>query len=76
MDWLLAIAKEHGLFVALVVYVIWDGREREKASRLENRKREQQYLAIIDKLSKSFESLKRDVSDMKDRLIEWGGKGE
>lgn len=29
MEFLLPIAKEHGLFVALVVYVVWSSRERE-----------------------------------------------
>lgn len=58
MDWLLQIGKEYGLFVMLVAYVIWDGRGREA-----------RYLDIIDKLSDSFEELKRDVSDIKDRLF-------
>jgi hypothetical protein len=34
------IAKEHGLFVALVAYVLWDGRQRE-----------QRLLRVIDTLS-------------------------
>lgn len=40
MDVLLGIAKEYGLFVALVVYVLW-----------ENSKRENKYIAIIKTLS-------------------------
>jgi Flp pilus assembly pilin Flp len=40
MDVLLSIAKEYGLFVALVVYVLW-----------ENSKRENKYIAIIKTLS-------------------------
>lgn len=54
MDWLIQIAKEYGLFVALVVYVIW-----------ENRNRELRYISIIDKLSKSFTELKKDVAEIK-----------
>lgn len=29
MDYLLAIGKQYGLFVALVAYVLWNNRERE-----------------------------------------------
>lgn len=29
MDVLLGVAKQYGLFVALVVYVLWTNRERE-----------------------------------------------
>jgi hypothetical protein len=29
MDFLVSVAKEYGLFVALVVYVLWSNRERE-----------------------------------------------
>lgn len=29
MDFLVNVAKEYGLFVALVVYVMWANRERE-----------------------------------------------
>lgn len=29
MELLLQVAKEYGLFVALVVYVVWDSRQRE-----------------------------------------------
>lgn len=40
MDWLLQIAKEYGLFVALVAYVLWDKHITM-----------QKYLAIIQVLS-------------------------
>lgn len=40
MDWLAQIAKEYGLFVALVVYVLWETRQREI-----------KYLSIIETLS-------------------------
>lgn len=29
MEWLIELAEKHGLFVALVAYVIWDSRQRE-----------------------------------------------
>lgn len=40
MDWLIQIAKDYGLFVALVVYVLWDSRQREL-----------KYLVVIQTLS-------------------------
>lgn len=40
MEPFVQIAKEYGLFVALVVYVIWDGRNREH-----------KYIKIINTLS-------------------------
>jgi hypothetical protein len=56
MDWLLEIGKEYGLFVALVVYVLW-----------ENKKREERYIAIIDTLSKE---IKEDLATIKNKLDE------
>ncbi|BAU27644.1 hypothetical protein DFP93_102108 [Aneurinibacillus soli] len=58
-EWLFKIAKEYGLFVALVVYVLWDSRQRE--TRL---------IGIIDKLSDSFQEIKNDIELIKDKL--WG----
>lgn len=40
MDFLIGIAKEYGLFVALVVYVLWTNREREN-----------KYIEVIQTLS-------------------------
>jgi len=40
MDWLVEIGKEYGLFVALVVYVLWA-----------NQKIEERYMDIINDLS-------------------------
>lgn len=40
MDWLLALAKEYGLFVALVAWVLWTNREREN-----------RYIMVIQTLS-------------------------
>jgi hypothetical protein len=54
MDWLVEIGKEYGLFVALVVYVLW-----------ENKKREERYIAIIDTLS---EEIKGDLAEIKNNL--------
>jgi hypothetical protein len=54
MDWLVEISKEYGLFVALVVYVL-----------LENKKREERYIAIIDTLS---EEIKGDLAIIKNRI--------
>jgi hypothetical protein len=59
MEVLLNIAQEYGLFVALVVYVLWS-----------NYRREERYIQIIEKLSKSFDQLKRDVGQIKEKLFE------
>lgn len=54
MDFITQVADKYGLTVALVAFVIWDGRNREL-----------RYLAIIDKLSDSFQELKRDFQEFK-----------
>lgn len=54
MEWLVDITKEYGLFVALVVYVLWA-----------NQKREERYIAIIDTLS---EEIKNDLAVIKNKL--------
>ena len=54
MDWLVEIGREYGLFVALVVYVLWA-----------NQKREERYIAIIDALS---EEIKGDLAIIKSKL--------
>lgn len=61
MDWLMQVGKEYGLFVMLVAYVLWDGRQREL-----------RYISIIDKLSDAFEELKHDVADIRNKIF--GGK--
>lgn len=57
MEWIAEIAKEYGLFVALVVYVIWDTRQRE-----------QRYIGIIDSLSANYTEIKSDVRDIREHL--------
>lgn len=59
MEVLFQVAQEYGLFVCLVVYVLWS-----------NYRREERYIQIIEKLSKSFDQLKRDVADIKGKLFE------
>ena len=54
MDWIVEIGKEYGLFVALVVYVLY-----------ENKKREERYIQIIDTLS---EEIKGDLAEIKHNL--------
>jgi hypothetical protein len=54
MEWLTEIGKEYGLFVALVVYVLW-----------ENQKREERYIQIIDSLS---EEIKGDLAIIKNKI--------
>jgi hypothetical protein len=54
MDWLLQIAQEYGLFVALVIYVLY-----------ENKKREERYIVIIDTLA---EEIKGDLAIIKNKI--------
>lgn len=54
MEWLVEIGKEYGLFVALVVYVLF-----------ENKKREERYIAIIDTLA---EEIKSDLAVIKNKI--------
>lgn len=54
MELLLQVAKEYGLFVALVVYVIWDSRQRES-----------RYIAIIATLS---EEVKERLTRIESKL--------
>lgn len=60
MDWLSQVAQEYGLFVALVVYVIWDSRQREV-----------RYISIIDTLG---EEVKTRLIKIEQKLF--GGKGD
>jgi hypothetical protein len=54
VDWIVEIGKEYGLFVALVVYVLWA-----------NQKREERYIQIIDTLS---EEIKGDLLVIKNKI--------
>jgi hypothetical protein len=60
MEWLANVAKEYGLFVALVTYVLWDSRQRE-----------QKYINVIEKLSDSFREIKADVTVIKQKIERW-----
>lgn len=57
MEWLQQIAKEYGLFTALVAYVLWDSRQREI-----------RYIKVIDTLS---DEIKKDLGVLKLKLEEW-----
>jgi hypothetical protein len=61
VDWLVTLAKEYSLFVALVAYVLYDSRQRENRYIL----REQKYIKIIG----SIESIKKDLQDIKSGLF-------
>lgn len=69
MDWLFKIAKEYGLFVTLVCYVLWDSRGREA-----------RYISIIDELSqqigKKLVIVEKDISEIKKRLIGGARRGD
>lgn len=57
----MAIAKEYGLFVALVAYVLFDSRQRENRYVL----REQKYIGIIE----SIKGIKKDLQDIKSEIF-------
>jgi hypothetical protein len=59
MDWLVNIAQEYGLFVALVIYVLY-----------ENKRREERYIQIIETLS---DEIKVDLAAIMQK-IEAGDK--
>jgi hypothetical protein len=54
MEWILQIAQEYGLFVALVIYVLF-----------ENKRREERYIGIIDMLA---EEIKKDLKFIKSKI--------
>jgi len=57
MEWLTSIAEQYGLFVALVVYVIYDSKQRET-----------RYINTIDSLAENFNIvtvIKNDVDEIK-----------
>jgi hypothetical protein len=59
MEWLSSVAEDYGLFVALVVYVMWSNHHREK-----------KYISVIENLSDSFQSIKKDLTEIKNKI--WG----
>ncbi len=67
MEWLTEIAKEYGLFVALVCYVLLDSRQREnRYIERENLyvEREKEHIEII----KSVKDIKEDVEEIKQKI--------
>lgn len=52
-----SLIEKYGLFTALVVWVLWDSRNREA-----------RYINVIDKLSESFHEIKNDVEHIKNKL--------
>jgi hypothetical protein len=61
VEWLLEIAKEYGLFVCLVSYVLYDSRQREGRYII----REEKYIKIIE----SIKGVKKDIEDIKVHLF-------
>lgn len=68
MDLLTQIAKEYGLFVALVAYILWFFDKLLKTNREENAVREARYILVIDKLSDSFSELTKEVEAIKNMM--------
>lgn len=72
MDIFTTAAREYGLFVALVVWILWffdrlikESRKEHAEHRRENAEREARYVAVIDKLSQSFADLAIQVQHIK-----------
>lgn len=60
MEWLTTVAEQYGLFVALVVYVIYDSKQRET-----------RYINTIDGLSQSLGivgEIQKDVDEIKEGM--------
>jgi Flp pilus assembly pilin Flp len=57
------IAKEYGLFVALVVWVLWTSNQREKAIMQENKQRESQYIEREEKYIGIVQTLSEEVKE-------------
>ncbi|AEZ50523.1 hypothetical protein F400_gp076 [Bacillus phage BCD7] len=82
MEFLFEIAKQYGLFVALVVYVIWDSREQQKSSRqredsylAESKaredkyiEREEKYIAVIQEMTTSIDGIQKDIASINNKL--------
>lgn len=76
------VVEKYGLFVALVVFVIWDNRQRESRYRdrentfiAETREREKKYIEredkyiqVIEGQSKSIEKISGDISEIKEQI--------
>jgi hypothetical protein len=60
VEWILQIAQEYGLFVALVIYVLF-----------ENKRREERYIGIIDMLA---EEIKKDLKFIKSKIGRGGSE--
>lgn len=60
MEWITGVAEQYGLFVALVVYVIYDSKQRET-----------RYINTIDGLSQSLGivgEIQKDVDEIKEGI--------
>lgn len=65
VEFLSKVAADYGLFVALVVYILWFFDKLLKQNRSENSEREARYISVIDKLSDSFSKLTTEVEAIK-----------
>lgn len=63
MDFIMQIAKEYGLFVALVVYVLWDTKQRET-----------RYLNVIETLSEEVKDRLSKIENHLGKALTQSGK--
>lgn len=73
VDVLLEIAQKQGMFVALVLFVIWEARKREEKFALreenyinETKEREAKYVEQIDKYQDLVQSLAGSLAEFTD----------
>ena len=82
------LLQEYGPFVALVAYIMWENKQREtkyqerESTFIEETKkreekyieREEKYIGVIESLTTSYETMQRDISEIKETLEKKGGE--
>jgi hypothetical protein len=76
---LVVLIQEYGPFIALVVFVMWENKQREANYQSrestfieETRKREEKYIereekyiSVIESLTNSYENMQEDIAEIK-----------
>lgn len=81
---LVQLVQDYGPFIALVIFVMWENKQREskyqdrentfieetRAREAKYIEREERYIQVIERLTESYESIQSDVSTIKDIIKE------
>ncbi len=59
MEVLVELVQMYGAGVGIVIWVLWTNQQREN-----------RYIQVIEKFAKNYEQVKRDVSDIRQKLFE------